>query len=440
MCHVLVDVFVEDEGEDGEGRVDCCVAHEQPVLGVSGGHVRLIGRRKYLVQPLGLKVDRHAKHSLANRDNKPAVHDKLRQLGAPLITIPSVPDQQFRQVAKLRDGEIRRKTGLPPLLAHNADAHVGGLDHADVVATVANAADALARKLAYEARHVCFLRRGAAARDDGGEEDCDGDKVGAHVREEEGEGLAVDEEACVWFRAEKVEVLGRVVFAFQARDGVDVLAAGDEFRRDGDAAGRLDLVAREHPDFDAGVAEELERGLDVCLELVLDARDAEELEVLLEVERDDALDARVAGRRHGERRGLVRRRELGVLLGREAATANDKSAQALARHVCRLLVEPVVCRDNGAHDGVGALLVEPDFPGGHVGPRLSAVPELHNDSHALSFRREWEYVEDADLDDGAAVAVVGLEDHGPAVARGEAQPDALAPAHNGNLVGRRGLV
>ncbi len=54
---------------------------------------------------------------------------------------------------------------------------------------------------------------------------------------------------------------------------MDVLGAGDESGGDGDAAGGFDFVAGEHPDLDASVAEELERGFDVFLEFVFDAGD-----------------------------------------------------------------------------------------------------------------------------------------------------------------------
>ena len=56
---------------------------------------------------------------------------------------------------------------------------------------------------------------------------------------------------------------------------VDVLVPGDELGRDGDAGRRLNLVAREHPNLDARVPEELNRHSNVVLELVFDARNAE---------------------------------------------------------------------------------------------------------------------------------------------------------------------
>ena len=57
--------------------------------------------------------------------------------------------------------------------------------------------------------------------------------------------------------------------------GVDVLPSCNEFGAYGYAAGGFHFVAGQHPNLDAGVAEEFERGLDVFLELVLDAGHAE---------------------------------------------------------------------------------------------------------------------------------------------------------------------
>lgn len=54
---------------------------------------------------------------------------------------------------------------------------------------------------------------------------------------------------------------------------MDVLGARDQSGGDGDTAGCLDLVAREHPDLYAGVAKELQGGFDVFLEFIFDAGD-----------------------------------------------------------------------------------------------------------------------------------------------------------------------
>ncbi len=259
------------------------------------------------------------------------------------------------------------------------------------------------------------------------------------MRQVHAEALAVDQQAGVGLAAEEVEVLLRGVLAAELGDRVDVLAARDQLGADGHAARRLDLVARQHPDLDAGVAEELERGLDVLLELVLDARDAEQLHVVLEVAGHDGLHARLAAA-DGEGCFLIPGRELVVLGRREPLPADHERPETLTRHVRRFLVQPVICGDDGPHDGVGALLVEPNLPTAQAGDaRLQFLVKLHNDTHPLAFRGEGEDVENPDLDGGPA-RLGRLEEHALAVSRGQAQTDRLGPPHDGNLVGRAGLV
>lgn len=180
--------------------------------------------------------------------------DKLRQLGAALVAVAAVPHEQLGEVEKLLDREVGREAGLPALLAHDAHADVGGLDHRDVVAAVADAAHALLGVLLDELGHLGLLRRGAPARHHRGQEDGDRDEVGAEVRQVHAQALAVDEQAGIGLAAEEVEVLLGRIFPPELGNGVDVLASGNQLGADGHTARRLDLVARQHPDLDAGVA------------------------------------------------------------------------------------------------------------------------------------------------------------------------------------------
>lgn len=75
---------------------------------------------------------------------------------------------------------------------------------------------------------------------------------------------------------------------------MDVLGAGDESGGDSDAAGGLDFITCEHPDFNTGVAEEFERGFDIFLEFVFDAGDPEEFEMVFQVLFDNACHIRVS--------------------------------------------------------------------------------------------------------------------------------------------------
>lgn len=68
-----------------------------------------------------------------------------------------MPAKQLAEVAELENGEVGCQRGLFAFFADDANADVGSLDHADVVATVANAADALASVVADEAGDIGFL-------------------------------------------------------------------------------------------------------------------------------------------------------------------------------------------------------------------------------------------------------------------------------------------
>lgn len=59
--------------------------------------------------------------------------------------------------------------------------NIGSLNHADVVAAVADAAHCLLRKLSNEVRDVGFLRRRASACDDHGQLRCQNDEFGAKL-------------------------------------------------------------------------------------------------------------------------------------------------------------------------------------------------------------------------------------------------------------------
>lgn len=209
---------------------------------------------------------------MGDADDEAAVDHELREFGAALVAVPAVPDEQFRQVAELRHGKVSREAGLLSFLSDDADANICGLDHRDVIAAVADAADAFFGVRADEVGDVGFLGRGAAAGDDGREAHGGGNEGVAVVLEHEGEGFAVDEEAGVGFAAEEGEGVEGLFFAAHCvallltmrkcvssgglltfGDDVDVLAARDEFRAYSNASCRLDLVPSQHPYLDASI-------------------------------------------------------------------------------------------------------------------------------------------------------------------------------------------
>lgn len=174
----FVDVFVEDEAEHGRHGVHGGVAHEQPVA----------------VERVRLEVRGDAVDGLADADDEAAVHDELGELRGSLVAVAAVPDEELRKVVEGGDAEVCGEGGLTTFLADDADADVGGLDHGDVVATVADAGDAFLGVCADEGCDIGFLCGGAAASDDSGELDGEGDEGVAVVGQEMREGGAVDEE------------------------------------------------------------------------------------------------------------------------------------------------------------------------------------------------------------------------------------------------------
>lgn len=49
-----------------------------------------------------------------------------------------MPEEQSAHMVELGDGEVGSQRGLLPFLAHDADAYIGCLDHAYVVASVSD--------------------------------------------------------------------------------------------------------------------------------------------------------------------------------------------------------------------------------------------------------------------------------------------------------------
>ena len=151
----LVDVAVEDERKHGRHRVQRRVADQQPVA----------------EEGVRLEVGGDAEDGLADADDEAAVDDELGELGAAGVGVAAVPDEEFGQVVEGGQGEVGGEGGLPAFFAEDADADVGGLDHGDVVAAVADGGDAFVGVRADEGCEGGFLGGGAAAGDEGGEGD-----------------------------------------------------------------------------------------------------------------------------------------------------------------------------------------------------------------------------------------------------------------------------
>ena len=131
------------------------------------------------------------------------MHNELCKLGAALVTVASMPDEQLRKMCELANREVGSERGLAPLLADDPKANVGGLNHTDVIATITNGTGALARMLSDKGSNVCFLCRRTSACNDTGEKDRSGDEFGAVMEQHESKGIAVDEQAGVWRATQK---------------------------------------------------------------------------------------------------------------------------------------------------------------------------------------------------------------------------------------------
>ena len=328
---------------------------------------------------------------------------------------------------------------------------IRGLDHAHVVTAIADAAHPLPGMLPDEARDVRLLRRRAAARDDGGELRRDLDELVLEQVQAELQRLAVDDEAAVELVLQEVQLVAELVRRLdwfeppsarthettKPREGgrgvltllhlVDVLVPRDQLRGYRDARRGLHLVARQHPDLDPRVPEQLQRRLHVVLQLVLHARQPQELQIVLQILPHDRRH-RLVARLEPDARGVVLRPELRVRLVAQLPARHDERAQALARHVRGLLLEPVVALHDPAHHDVGALLQERDLAGLRV---------AHDDAHALRLGREGEELEDLE---GETRACGRLQLDARAVAEGEREPDGLGPFDDGDFVGGGGLV
>jgi len=101
------------------------------------------GEVTYAIQSVGPQLARNAEHDLAHAHNDTPMDDELREFGTALVAVSAMPDEEFRQISELHDGEVRGQGSLLAFLANDADSNVCGLDHAHVIAAIANAANAL---------------------------------------------------------------------------------------------------------------------------------------------------------------------------------------------------------------------------------------------------------------------------------------------------------
>ena len=106
LGQVLVDVTVQHEREDGRHGVHRRVPRHEPAL----------------VQADGREVEDRGEHGLHDGNDQPAVDDELRELGRAAVRVAAVPEEELREEAELRDGEVGGEGRLFALLADDTNA------------------------------------------------------------------------------------------------------------------------------------------------------------------------------------------------------------------------------------------------------------------------------------------------------------------------------
>jgi hypothetical protein len=115
------------------------------------------GGQTNLVQAFWLEFDGNTIHGLADTDNETSMNDKLSQFCTALITVTTVPYEEFCKMAELLDGEIGGKTCLTAFLSNNSNSDIRGLNHRNIIASITDATDSLFSVLANQFGNVCFL-------------------------------------------------------------------------------------------------------------------------------------------------------------------------------------------------------------------------------------------------------------------------------------------
>lgn len=134
------------------------------------------------------------------------MYHELGQLRRALVRVATVPQQELGEKAELVDGKVGSQRGLFALLADDPDSDVCSLNHGDVIASVADAADPFLGELSDEAGDVSFLSRRTTACHDDRELGGDLDKLAPVVSERQLKRLAVDHQRAVWLGLQKLEL------------------------------------------------------------------------------------------------------------------------------------------------------------------------------------------------------------------------------------------
>jgi hypothetical protein len=115
-------------------------------------------------------------HGLAHADDQSTVNDELCQFGGSLVAVTAMPDEEFRDVAELRDAEIGRQRCLSAFFAHDTATYIGGLDHAYIISTVTDTAHSLFGVFSNQLGDLGLLSGRASTSDHGRKQNSHGDE------------------------------------------------------------------------------------------------------------------------------------------------------------------------------------------------------------------------------------------------------------------------
>ena len=359
-------------------------------------------------------------------------------------------EDQPLQEAELADGVVGRHDGLPTFLAGDADADVGLLDHGHVVGAVADRQRHDVEAVLDQPHDGGLLARTDATAEDGLASLAEQQELLTElVAEHQAEGFAVDDERVrrrrrlvvlprrrqLLVRAGDVELGQQLVQLGPGRLDRAVVDLEDDqlhlvrqqVAGEADVDGRLDLVARQDPELDAGVGEQRDRVGDAVLQPVLDGGPAQERELALDrVGHELELLVPVLDGGGG---GVVFSVPALVLLLAQLPLRDAERPQALARKGLEVLgrLEPELGLLPGLQarvdDAVGAL-AEQDDP--------SVLGHADDGAHALPGRVELQRVQDLVVPVGAQ----GVDDHAVVGAADEGEAAVASGRHERRLVGR----
>mmetsp|Transcript_153563 Transcript_153563/g.492171 ORF Transcript_153563/g.492171 Transcript_153563/m.492171 type:complete len:272 (+) Transcript_153563:897-1712(+) len=219
-------------------------------------------------------------HDVSHGQHDVFVQHEAQEDGHPSVRSPAMAQEQRNQKPKLRDRHVTGLDGLIALLASNADAHVRSLEHGHIIRAITNCqrdpshvepphqfhelALLLRRQpttYARTARDRQFVQHGSTS-----------------LRHQD-----KADECAVQHKTTILDTLKMLLGFFQQLDGLLLASAvrqgredhvlGEQLAGPDDFHSRLGLVAREHPETNAGLLDQADGLGNALLKLILDGAD-----------------------------------------------------------------------------------------------------------------------------------------------------------------------